>query len=57
MAQQVKDLGLSVLWCTFNPWPLELLHATGHSQKRGKTERFGKCKTSVTQHIYWTVLV
>ena len=40
MAQQVKDPALSLLflvslvWCGFDPWPGELLHASGTVKKK-----------------------
>ena len=40
VAQQVKDLALSLLWlwlqlwCKFSPWPREFLHALGAAEKK-----------------------
>ena len=33
VAQQVKDLMLSLLWHRFDPWPGELLYAAGWPKK------------------------
>ena len=33
VAQQVKDLALSLLWHGFNPWPRELLHGVDSVKK------------------------
>lgn len=29
----VNDLGLSLLWCNFGPWPWELLYIMGNAKK------------------------
>ena len=39
MAQQVKDLALSLLWHGFNPWPRELPHAVGVAKKKKKKKK------------------
>lgn len=36
MALQVQDLALSLLWLWLDPWPQELLHAMGSTQKKTK---------------------
>ena len=48
MAQQVKDLTLSLLWLWSQLWPrfdpraLELLHATGTAKKKERKEGLKK---------------
>lgn len=38
MALQVQDLALSLLWLWLDPWPQELLHAMGSTQKKNQTK-------------------
>ena len=42
--QQVKSPALSLLWCGFNPWAWELLHAAGMA----KTKQTNKNKKEIT---------
>ena len=36
MSQRVKNLALSLLWCRFDPWPQELLHAMDVAKEEKK---------------------
>ena len=47
MAELVKDLASSLLWCGFSPWPRELLHVIGTAplQKANVNKLISSVKT------------
>ena len=44
-----QDLALSLLWCRFNLWPRELLHALGTARKKKKK------KTILYKYLKYTI--
>ena len=56
LVQWVKDLALSLLWCGFNPWPWELLHAAGAiktKKQKNETKLYFEF-LSFPEHNIWT---